>query len=69
MDSHKIRVAYIPEVLVKMRVGGKSNITLKNRIVANMEDRRAWTVNNIKPGALTLMIKPLSKLNQFFGKK
>lgn len=67
IHKHKIKVAYLPKVLVKMRVGGKSNITIANRIKANMEDRRAWTVNNITPTYFTLLIKPLSKLKQFFS--
>jgi glycosyltransferase involved in cell wall biosynthesis len=61
--------AYLPEVLVKMRVGGQSNVSLKNRIEANREDRRAWLMNGIKPGAFTLIRKPLSKLSQFFSRR
>jgi glycosyltransferase involved in cell wall biosynthesis len=57
---------YIPEVLVKMRVGGKSNITIVNRIKANREDKKAWLINGLKPGMFTLIRKPLSKLAQFF---
>jgi glycosyltransferase involved in cell wall biosynthesis len=30
--KHKITAAYIPEVIVKMRTGGMSNVSLKNRI-------------------------------------
>ncbi len=60
-----VSIAYVPEVLVKMRVGGVSNKSLKNRIKANREDKRAWLVNDLKPGALTLIRKPLSKLRQY----
>jgi glycosyltransferase involved in cell wall biosynthesis len=65
VGRHKISIAYLPEVLVKMRVGGMSNVSLRNRIRANREDRRAWAVNGLKPGMLTLIRKPLSKLIQF----
>ncbi len=58
--------AYIPEVLVKMRIGGKSNITLLNRIKANREDKKAWEINGLKPDRLTFIKKPLRKLGQFF---
>jgi glycosyltransferase involved in cell wall biosynthesis len=61
-----ISIAYIPEVLVKMRVGGVSNVTLKNRWRANREDKRAWTVNDLTPGMLTFIRKPLSKITQYF---
>ncbi len=65
LHRHKISTAYLPEVLVKMRTGGVSNVSLKNRIRANREDRRAWKVNGLNPGPLTLIRKPLSKLTQF----
>ncbi len=64
---HKIKVAYIPHVLVKMRVGGKSNVNLKNRIKANREDKLAWSINGVRPKFYTLLMKPLSKLGQFLG--
>lgn len=60
--------SYLPKVLVKMRMGGKSNVTLLNRIKANREDKEAWLVNGLKPNAFTFFQKPLSKLNQFFNK-
>jgi glycosyltransferase involved in cell wall biosynthesis len=67
LHKHKISTAYIPEVLVKMRVGGKSNASLMNRINANREDRLAWKLNGLEPGLLTLAFKPLSKIRQFLG--
>lgn len=64
--KHRISTTYIPEVLVKMRVGGISNSSLKSRIHANRMDRRAWQVNGLKPYPWTLLLKPLRKVNQFF---
>lgn len=64
----KTSIAYLPRVIVKMRVGGVSNASLKNRIKANQEDRKAWEVNGLKPHAFTLIFKPLSKLLQFVKK-
>lgn len=64
----KTSIAYLPRVIVKMRVGGVSNASLKNRIKANQEDRKAWEVNGLKPHAFTLVFKPLSKLLQFVRK-
>ena len=63
--KYGISTAYLPEVLVKMSVGGVSNRTLFSRIQANREDRRAWKINGLKPSSFTLIIKPLSKLQQF----
>lgn len=64
--KNKISSHYIPEVLVKMRTGGISNVTWTNRLNANREDRMAWRINELKPGFFTFLAKPLSKLTQFF---
>ncbi|MCW3082847.1 MAG: hypothetical protein JWP12_213 [Bacteroidetes bacterium] len=66
LHKYNCSTAYIPEVLVKMRVGGKSNASLMNRLKANREDKKAWELNGLKPGMFTLIRKPLSKLGQFF---
>lgn len=54
---------YIPEVLVKMRVGGESN-SIKNYIRKWKEDYRALKRNKIG-GIEVLTVKNLSKLKQF----
>jgi glycosyltransferase len=64
--KHRIKVAYIPEVLVKMRVGGVSNASLENRLKANQMDRKAWEVNGLKPYPWTLWMKPLRKIPQWW---
>lgn len=68
LHKHRVSVAYLPEVLVRMRVGGVSNKSLKNRIRANREDREAWRMNGLQPGWWTLIRKPLSKLKQYLLK-
>ena len=67
IHKHKIKIAYLPEFTVKMRTGGKSNITLQSRLNANDEDRKAWEINGIKPRFYTLYLKPLRKIFQFLG--
>lgn len=62
---HNARAGYIPRVLVKMRAGGMSNVTLKNRLRANREDRMAWALNNLKPFFFTIWLKPIRKIFQF----
>lgn len=68
IHKYKISLAYLPRVITKMRIGGESNVTLKNRIRANKEDRRAWEINHLQPRFYTLWLKPLSKLIQFVRK-
>ena len=65
IHKHGIKIDYLPRVVIKMRMGGQSNVSLINRIKANKEDRKAWEVNGLKPGKLTFIRKPLSKIGQF----
>lgn len=67
MLKHQIKSKYLPQFMVNMRVGGVSNSSWKNRILANQEDRRAWQVNGLKPCFFTMLMKPLRKLGQFFS--
>lgn len=60
-----IRVAYIPHVLVKMRLGGESNRSLKNILQKSKEDFRALTSNHVG-GVGALVWKNASKLGQFW---
>ena len=64
--KHQITLGYLAEYTVKMRMGGASNASLGNRLNANKEDRSAWKKNGLRPGLLTLYLKPLRKLLQFF---
>jgi len=60
-----IVVSYIPKVLVKMRMGGLSNNSLRSIIQKSKEDYRVMKNNKIG-GFISLIWKNLSKLNQFF---
>lgn len=62
--SSGIQAAYVPHVLVKMRLGGASNRSLKNILRKTAEDWRALRTNRIG-GIGSLIWKNLSKLPQF----
>jgi glycosyltransferase involved in cell wall biosynthesis len=66
--KHEIRVNYLPRIITKMRVGGQSNVSIKNRLKANKEDRTAWKINGLKPYFYTLTAKPVRKITQFMKK-
>lgn len=66
IHKNRIKITYLPQYIIKMRIGGKSNVTLKNRLKANTEDRIAWKLNNITPRFYTLYFKPLRKIVQLF---
>ena len=62
----KIRLTYIPEVLVKMRVGGESNRSLSRIFLKSREDYAALRHNGVG-GIGALIWKNLSKLPQFLA--
>jgi len=64
--KYRIKVAYIPETLVLMSIGGLSNRSVKNIIKANIEVFRAWKNNGLYYGFFVPLLKPLRKAPQFF---
>lgn len=65
--KHKVSAMYLQDVLVKMRTGGMSNSSWKNRWRANREDRLAWRMNGLRPMPWTLIMKPLRKVQQWLA--
>ncbi len=63
-----VKVGYIPEVLVKMRVGGASNGSIKQILRKSKEDIAAMRKNGINP-FIALPYKNVSKLPQFLKAK
>ena len=63
--KHKITSKYIPEVMVKMRVGGSSNKNLFNILRANLECYRAWREYGLIISPFFILKKPFSKLIQY----
>ena len=66
--KHNLNVVYMDEIMVKMRMGGKSNRSLWNRIKANNEDGLAWSKNQLNKPFFIRFKKPLKKIKQFFVK-
>jgi glycosyltransferase len=64
---NKIRAAYIPEVLVRMRTGGISNRSLRTILRKSKEDYEVIRRNQLG-GLATILQKNFSKLNQFWRK-
>jgi glycosyltransferase involved in cell wall biosynthesis len=64
----QIKLAYIPDVLVKMRVGGESNRSIGRVLLKSREDLQAIRRNGVG-GLGTLACKNLSKLPQFFKRQ
>lgn len=64
----KLKVTYIPYILVHQRTGGVSNISISNRLKANRNDRKAWEINGLRPYPWTILLKPLRKFPQWIVK-
>lgn len=62
--KHGISSAYIPRVLVKMRVGGHSAGTVKSIVINNLECYQAWERNGLRINPFRMLLKPLSKILQ-----
>lgn len=64
----KARVAfqYVPEVFVRMRLGGATNNSLKNILKANLESQRACRKNGLVVTPWFMFQKVLSRVPQFF---
>ncbi|MFA5139954.1 MAG: glycosyltransferase family 2 protein [Elusimicrobiota bacterium] len=62
---HKIRATYLPELLVRMRVGGVSNGSVANVLQKSLEDYRVIRKCALG-GVVTLLKKNFSKIPQFF---
>jgi glycosyltransferase len=58
-------IAYLPIILVKMKIGGVSNSSIKNLIKKSHEDYLIIKDNKIG-GIFTLACKNLRKISQFF---
>ena len=63
-----IRAAYVPEVLVRMRLGGESNRSLRQLLRKSREDYRALRSTGMG-GFGTLALKNLGKLPQFIQRR
>jgi len=61
-----VRVHYLPEVLVRMRIGGASNRSLMTMLRKSSEDLRVMQRNDVG-GWFTLLCKNTRKLSQFFA--
>jgi len=69
LEKEKITTFWINELLVIMRVGGASNSSISSRIRSLDNDKKGWTVNNLKPYFFTLFFKKARKIPQYFQVK
>ena len=66
LELFRINSVYLPEIIVKMRVGGASNQSLRNVIKGNIEAYKACKKNHLGISPLFNLFKIFSRLPQFF---
>lgn len=62
----RVNACYLPKLIVRMRTGGQSNVTISNRIRANRRDYLAMKQNRIPFPFAVSILKPLIKLHQYY---
>jgi glycosyltransferase involved in cell wall biosynthesis len=66
IHAYKINAHYLNKVIIKMFIGGVSNKSISNRVKALRFDLKAMQNNGIRFPLITVMLKPLRKIAQFF---
>lgn len=61
----RVSTTYVPRVLVKMRTGGRSGVSLAARLRAHANDWRAWRLNGLSAFPWRIIFKPLRKVGQY----
>jgi glycosyltransferase involved in cell wall biosynthesis len=65
MAVNKIKTRYLPGIMVRMRMGGVTNNSIKNVIDGNIEAYRACLKNGLDVSPLFIARKMLSRIPQF----
>lgn len=66
LEKHKIKGAYLPFPMVRMRLGGATNKSIANILKGNQECIQAFKSNDLKVSPLYPIIRLVPKLKQFF---
>lgn len=67
-EVHGIRHRYLPEIWVRMRIGGATNRSIANVLRGNLEAYRSVRANGFPATPFFMLRKVLSRLPQFFAK-
>ncbi|MDX9751381.1 MAG: glycosyltransferase family 2 protein [Flavobacteriales bacterium] len=65
--KERVSAVHLPETLVRFRLGGMSNGSIRHIIKANREVRASWGLNGLKAPPLLVVRKLWSKVMQFLG--
>ena len=65
LEKYNISTLYIPEVFIKMRIGGESSKNFKSILVNSWECYKVLKKNDLEGGAFTILFKLLWKATQY----
>lgn len=68
VEKYHIKLQYLPEFMVKMRLGGATSKNLHNIIQQDKECMRAFKENGLESSPFYLVYRLLPKIMQFFRK-
>lgn len=68
IHRHKLKLCYLPKLMVHMQSGGVSNGNLSKRTSAWGNDYKAMKVNGIAFPIFALFMKPLRKVKQYLAR-
>lgn len=64
-EAYKINTSYIPQVMVRMRLGGATNGSFKNVLRQNIEISQAFKKYGLSAGPKPFIFKLMSRFSQF----
>ncbi len=67
LEVSQIKTTYIPEVLVRMRTGGASNVSIRNIFRGNIEASKACRKHGLRGGVFFILRKIGSRIPQYWG--
>jgi glycosyltransferase involved in cell wall biosynthesis len=66
LEIYRIKAVYIPRIMVKMRIGGASNQSIRNIMSGNLEAYKACKKNHLSISPIFNILKIFSRIPQFF---
>ena len=69
LEKHQISSCYLALPIIKMRLGGATNKSIKNIINQNIECYKSFKINGLSVSLLYPLYRLLPKIKQFFLKK
>ena len=67
IEKHRIKIGYLPKVIVKMGTGGRANV-LRGIIRGNKEILKSFRMNGIRLSPWFFVCKPMTKISQLFAR-